>query len=178
MSAVSKYIYAGSPFIPDPSPEIMNKIATEARLHREPLQFTVAMEIRTVMHIHAPRLLSQIGELSRKFGTKPQDIALYMLGYDAPLVMVTAAFMAETLGDSVALSKACPPTDNNQARKLNDHVKRNISTYRSMLRKDPTTRLIFLNEEDHPLFKDVYYQVGMQVAKHTYVACMQILTGG
>jgi hypothetical protein len=178
MTDVSKFFYSGSPFIPEPSTEIMEKIVAEASLHREPLHFTVAMELRPLMWTHRSKVMSQISELNRKFGTKPQDIAMYTLGYDAPLCIFAVAFMAESAGDNAAVSKFFPPTDNPRIKEFNDHVRTNLSMYRSLLRQEPSGRLIFLNEEDHPCFSDIYYKAGVSVSKNMYIFYIQALTGG
>lgn len=178
MSDVSKFFYPGSPFIPEPSTEIMQKIMAEASLQREPLHFTVAMELRPLMFKHGTKVMSQISELSKKFGTKPQDIAMYTLGYDAPLCIFAVAYMAESAGDNAAVSKFFPSTNNPQIKRFNDYVKANLSMSRSLLRQEPSGRLIFLNEEDHPCFTDIYYKVGVSAAKNMYIFYIQALTGG
>jgi len=171
--AVDKYIFSGSPFIPGPMEEILQNIM-QKKSPFEPGEFTIAQEIRAVTMYHAPFLLGQMRDLNQNFGTVPQDLSMYVFGFDAPLEMITLGYMAIFTNDTQALNTIAP-ADNPMVEEFRQNLKRDLGLYKSALKKEPSGRLIFLQEEDHPFSSNIYYQVGVRAAKITFINYAKLL---
>lgn len=162
-----KFIYKNSPFLPYPMDEIFQDII-DNKSQFEPMEFTISMALLKVMSFYIPRMISQLNNLYQGFHTTTSDLQTYMLGFNAPLLMMSIGYLAIFTDEQNALSKL-PESDEPTQEKLNRYIRKNIKTYQSNLRNEPSGRLIFINEEDNPFVSDVYYSAGVRAAKITYL---------
>jgi hypothetical protein len=164
---LQKYIFPNSPFIPSRIQEIERRIS-EKRNSNEPLYFTLAMELRGIPLIYSHKLLTQLPQLQRTYGTSKHDLMMYDLGFSAPLSMISLGYFAIFSGTFQVL-KEIGVSSHEGTEQLNKFMRRDLFYYKQWIERDPSGRPIFVHQENSPYFSDIYYSVGVAAAECSYI---------
>ena len=133
----------------------------------EPLWFTVAAGLTEEADSLLRILICQAVALHERFGTGMPDLALYYLGFVAPLRMLMVGYLAIFTDEADALSHI-PCSDQADVEQFNQWLRLHVRDLRSSVCDDPCGRAIFLCAEEAPFFSGRYYLAGVRAARITF----------
>jgi len=117
-----------------------------------------------------------IAKLHERFGTMHTDIGPYLLGFTRPLLFLRGAFTAAIEGFSHARRLLYKADLNSEAKSF---FFENLEYAVGLLRQDPSGRLLlntFVTREAGSN-RSIYYRVGLEVARRTFIAYPDIIDG-
>ena len=165
------YLYPGSPLVPELEDieNIFGRIKSDILQYGDAHPFFVAAtELKRFASIdYGILLLGKASQLYRKFEMTPDDFPTYLLGFIAPLDLISFAYggIVDSIGSAREMIRETCPEKAYQA-----YLLRHLESSINLLRSDWTCADVFEYVIRNPFKRDFYYRLGVKASKYIFGA--------